>query len=594
MSDKKKEKDIVKAVYLQYDGQEITATDLGETEWTDAEFLHVSHEFEQRGEHLQRIYPLLPMQESMLLKHLQEPESWAYRQVNIFEMNTLPTEEQLRQALDRLAERHEVLRTAIIHDGVTAYRQAIVDRKLGLRMTDVSSAVDQRAAVMQLREDILNHDFDLQRKPLMEVVCAKRSSNSCYLLVVTHHIIDDGWCLMIYMNDLFDLIDGKELPQQSLDGRYEAAIREILSKDRYKALSYWQQLLDGYETKAEIPSNGEVPEQERTPEQNMQIAIDAELTDRLTALCQQEQATLSNAIELAWGLVLQTYSRTDDAVFAKVVSGRDNTKTDVNEVVGLFINSVPVRVKTTKESTARQMLRTLQQQAAESSAYDFCPLAEIQNQTELGRELLQSVIAFENYGGGSEEQAPQRSFELNVIDLGEENFDELNQNSFIDSEGRLVMNIVFNNHHYREQDIQRVLQMFKVLVEGMVVQPDAPLCSLPRMNADDMARTVALSEGETMAYNADETWVDMFQQRVREHPDNISVVDRTSQLTYKELDELSDNVAAWLLAKGVTPGDFVAIKMGRVKEFVVAVLGINKTGAAFVPIGSHRIHAGRQ
>ena len=568
----------------QYDGQETTATDLGETEWTDAEFLHVSHEFEQRGEHLQRIYPLLPMQESMLLKHLQEPESWAYRQVNIFEMNTLPTEEQLRQALDRLAERHEVLRTAIIHDGVTAYRQAIVDRKLGLRMTDVSSAADQRAAVMQLREDILNHDFDLQRKPLMEVVCAKRSSNSCYLLVVTHHIIDDGWCLMIYMNDLFDLIDGKELPQQSLDGRYEAAIREILSKDRYKALSYWQQLLDGYETKAEISSNGEVPEQERTPEQNMQIAIDADLTDRLTALCQQEQATLSNAIELAWGLVLQTYSRTDDAVFAKVVSGRDNTKTDVNEVVGLFINSVPVRVKTTKESTARQMLRTLQQQAAESSAYDFCPLAEIQNQTELGRELLQSVIAFENYGGGSEEQAPQRSFELNVIDLGEENFDELNQNSFIDSEGRLVMNIVFNNHHYREQDIQRVLQMFKVLVEGMVAQPDAPLCSLPRMNADDMARTVALSEGETMAYNADETWVDMFQQRVREHPDNISVVDRTSQLTYKELDELSDHVAAWLLTKGVTPGDFVAIKMGRVKEFVVAVLGINKTGAAYVPV----------
>ena len=316
----------------------------------------------------------------------------------------------------------------------------------------------------------------------------------------------------------------------------------------------------------------------------MQIAIDAEQTARLTALCQQEQATLSNAIELAWGLVLQTYSRTDDAVFAKVVSGRDNTKTDVNEVVGLFINSVPVRVKTTKESTARQMLRTLQQQAAESSAYDFCPLAEIQQQTELGRELLQSVIAFENYGGGSDNQAPQRSFELNVIDLGEENFDELNQNSFIDSEGRLVMNIVFNNHHYRRQDIQRVLQMFKVLVEGMVAQPDAPLCTLPRMNADDMARTVALSQGETMAYNADETWVDMFQQRVREHPDNISVVDRTSQLTYKELDELSDRVAAWLLAKGVTPGDFVAIKMGRVKEFVVAVLGINKTGAAYVPV----------
>ena len=574
----------------QHTDEEITATDLGEDVWSDEEFETVTKEFAQRGEKLQRIYPLLPMQESMLLKYLSEPESWAYRLVNIFELNVLPTEAQLRNSLDRLAARHEVLRTAIIHDGVSQYRQAIVDRRLGLRMVDISNEPDQKAAVARLREDILTHDFDLQRKPLMSLVCARTSEHSCYLLIVTHHIIEDGWCLMIYMRDLLTYIDAAIKGVEPMDegepivGRYEAAIREILSKDKPASLEYWRHLLEGYETRVEIPSFGDVPESEQATEDDMQIVLDRELTDRLQALCQSEQATMSNIIELAWGLILQTYGRTQDAVFAKVVSGRDNTKTDVDEVVGLFINSVPVRVKTETGSTARQMLRVLQQQATETGLHDYCSLAEIQQQSELGSQLLQSVTAFENYNSGSSFKAQKFGFDFKVVSVKEENFDEFNQNTFIDDEGRLTLHVIFNRKHYRKQEVLRVLKMFQTLMKGMAEQPDAPLSSLPRIDEAETAEVLGMSYGGSLDYDDRETWIDMFQRYVKQQPDHVAVVDATSQLTFLQFDQQANAVAKYLVEQGIQPDDFVAIKMDRVKEFFVAVLGINKAGAAYVPV----------
>ena len=111
------------------------------------------------------------------------------------------------------------------------------------------------------------------------------------------------------------------------NGSYEAAVREILAKDKKAGLQYWKDLLDGYENRAEIPSYGELSEDEMSPEDELILTLPVELSAKLAKLCTEEQATVNNAVELLWGLILSVYSRSHDAVFAKVVSGRDNTKT---------------------------------------------------------------------------------------------------------------------------------------------------------------------------------------------------------------------------------------------------------------------------
>ena len=121
--------------------------------------------------------------------------------MNIFEAGAVPAEQQLKNVLERLGRKHEVLRTAIMHEGVQHYRQAIIRRRLGLKMADLSREQNPEKAVLALRERIMSEDFDLQRKPLFQITCARISENRCYLLAATHHIIVDGWCIGLYIKD---------------------------------------------------------------------------------------------------------------------------------------------------------------------------------------------------------------------------------------------------------------------------------------------------------------------------------------------------------------------------------------------------------
>lgn len=572
------------------DEKRYTATDLGETEWTDREFRRVTDDFAARGEKIHRIYPLTPMQEGMLFKYLSDPKGFAYKIVTILELNVLPTEEQLTAALDRLAVKHEVLRTSIIYDGVKKPRQAIIERKLVPNMVDISRKPNKRRAVENLRYQIMKDDFELQRKPLFQLTCARKNAKSCYIVMAVHHAIVDGWCMGIYTNDFFaflneEMIGNRTKDPAPADGRYEMAVREILAKDREEGLAYWKNLLAGYETKTGIPSFGDVPLDEQSVKDAVLTTLDKKTTDRFLALCSSVGATISNGIELAWGLILQTYNRTNDAVFVKVVSGRDNTGTDVNDLVGLFINSVPVRVRIGTDTTARQMLKELQEQAAVSNRYDFCPLSQIEQQSELGSDLFQNVIAFENYDSGLEdEEEAEYAFSVKPVVFKEENFDEVTPAMYIDRKGRLSINLTFNRRHYRMEEIETVGRMFCVLVREMAEKPDRPLVELERVNRAQKSSLLALSKGEEIAYDTRKTWLDLFDEQVKSTPDAEAVTDENSSFTYKELDHASDQVAGWLISKGVEEYDFVAVKMTRRKEWVAAVFGIQKAGAAYVPI----------
>ena len=540
--------------------------------------------------------PLLPMQEGMLLKHITEPQSHAYRMVDIFEVDGNPSEEMLRRALDRLARKHEVLRTAIIHDGVSLPRQAIVDRKLGLHMINLSSGDDAKQAVMRIREDILRDGFDLQRKPLFSVTCVKPYEGHSYLLTAVHHIIIDGWCTGLYMGSFIQYLreemkgsGTKEIAEKgSADsgksqdaGSYEAAVREILKKDLFAGLDYWKALLEGYETRAAVPSYGKVPEDDRSKEDDILIAISPEVTSRFEQVCRMAGATINNGVELAWGMVLSTCSRQDDVVFAKVVSGRDNTRARTEDVVGLFINSVPVRIKIDKYTTGISALKALQAQAARSNAYDYCPLSKIQQQSYLGNDLLQTVLAFENYNSG--EKGTVSDDLLKPVCIREEIFTDLSPYAYLE-DGKLILHVKFDTGLYRKAEIERVLKLFKHYVEEISAKPEGRLHAFGHLDRDEQEKVIRLSQGDTLPYDAGKTWLDYFRLNVMKGPTRKAVTDSRGSFTYLELDKASDAVAYYLIAEGVAENSFVAVKMGRVKEFVAAIIGVQKAGAAYVPV----------
>ena len=566
---------------------EYTATDLGETEWSEDEFQKVMNAFGKRDEHVLRIYPLTPMQEGMLLKHVSEPESPAYRLVSAFDFDTLPTEQQLRSVLEKLGQKHEVLRTAIIHKDVVTARQAIIgNRKLFLQMADVSQCDDKDAAIAEIRNDLLKNHFDLQDKPLFGLVCAKTGENSSVLIVAQHHAIIDGWCLPIILGDIVDFLmeeNGlcKAPSVMPVAGTYENYVRTISDKDKDASLEYWDNLLADYNTKAIIPVATKVNDENRSDSDEMTIPLPAEKTNQILALCQTEQITINTVVELAFGILLGRYNYSNDAVFGKVVSGRDKADSDVGSIIGLFINSIPVRVKVGKGMSVSEALHQQQEQSAASNQHDFCSLSEIQARTEMGTGLAPIVIAFENYPTNDDSGKP---YHLKPCITREERFDDFGFTAFIDNDGQLCIHCTFNENLYTARQIQDFVRHLQNIMMGFVANVNGKISDLPFLDADEIKHIVNMSKGDEISFDKDKTFIDRFLEQVAQQPDATAVVFNDEKYTYGELDQISNAIAAKLMAADVKPDDFVCIMLPRCKEFVAAVVGIMKAGAAYVPV----------
>ena len=572
---------------------EVTATDLGEYEWTDEEFQKVYSHFIQMGTPLQRIYPLSPMQEGMALKFMMEPDSLAYRLVSRFALDILPTEEQMSYTLDQLGAKHEVLRTSLIYRGVEQYRQAIVDRPLELEMRDVTASENKETAMVTLYRAEQQRGFDMQDQSLFRIVCVKTSETTCEILLAVHHIIVDGWCIGLYMSDLIanltDAVQGNMKPiEQYPAGRYERFIRNLLKKDTDKGLNYWKDLLNGYTTKAVIPYSGIVPEKERAVDNVCRIIISGNEMTTLKALTTSTQTTMNTLVELAWGLVLQIYNRQDDAVFVKVVSGRNNASEGVEDVVGLFINSVPVRVRTPKGTTVIQALQALQQQAAESNEWDFCPLSAIQQQSDLGADLFQSIVAFENYDSEVDLSNDSTPFHTKMVYAKEESINDLTLTAYADGDKELTVNLEFDPTKYRKGEIEQVMNVMRQMLQQMAEQPDADVSTLPPLTDKDRVALAKLGMGETLTYDTTQTLVDLFTEQARKTPDNTCIVFQDKHLTFREVDAVTDRLAILLQKEyHVHPEMAVGVMIDRSELMLLYPMAIMKAGAAYMPLDFH-------
>ncbi|MBQ3999509.1 MAG: amino acid adenylation domain-containing protein, partial [Oscillospiraceae bacterium] len=553
------------------------------------EYERISSEFAQKGEVIERAYPLTFMQQSMLLTALADPDTSTYHVNFRASLGILPDERQLAYALGKVLQKHEVLRTAIIHEGVAEPRQAIVSgRELPLSFADLSSESDMTSAISAFDRQEFNKKIDLTNDALFRLVCIKTGSESCCLLFAFHHIILDGWCNTLWMGDFFryltEAVTGNEHDEDFSEqyGRYERHVRDIISRDKEAALGYWKELLADYETKAEIPSYEKVTAENRASENSLKLTVSPETTSKLENLCRQNNCTVNNAVEAAWALTLHTFTRNDDAVFVKVVSGRDNSQEDMSDVVGLFINSVPVRVKRAENTTLLDLLKSCHSQAADTNEHDWVPLSDIQQQSELGSNLFQSIVVFENFATG-DTSSSDNLLKIGQVAGNETNSAEIMLLAYIGGDS-LVYEFKYDIDKYTPSSISRIASLFERYLTSIASDPGISASHVSLVSEAENAELSSLGTGPVLEYDRNETFIDSFLRTVKRSPDSIAVADINSSLTYRELDKRSDAVASYLIDRGIQQDDFVAVLMPRMKEFIVSVLGIWKAGGAYVPV----------
>ncbi|MBR1892401.1 MAG: amino acid adenylation domain-containing protein, partial [Lachnospiraceae bacterium] len=501
----------------------------------------------------------------------------------------------MKQALCLLSQKLSVLRTMIIYEKVKAPCQVVLkERELEFEYIDCSS-LDEKIFMQKLKETVksdLDRGFNLQSDTLLRLNCIKKAEKDSIFIFTIHHVIIDGWCTSIIFDEfftfterlrhgeLFDDILNEIKNERLFKPDYGDYIKWLIKQDKLKAQKYWAEQLEGYDNTANIIPTLK-PEPTDLNVKELISAVSDDTTAILYKIATDEEITINSIAELAVGILLQKYSNSNDVVFGKVISGRNAPISGIENIVGLFINTIPLRINADKNTTVSELIKQQKKCGTESTTYDFFPLADIQKSTVQGSDLIKILFVFENYGSGNKRENTDN--DVSVLNVREQTNYGITISGF-ESEGKLCFKFMYDPNRYCEDEVKMILGRLVKICEEIANKPDAKVCELETVTEAEKHLILNDFNATETEYPRDKTVVELFEEQVKKTPDNIALAFEDNKLTYAELNEKANSLAHKLRELGVKPDDFVAIIADRSIEMIVGIYGIIKSGGAYVPI----------
>ncbi|MGY0106505.1 amino acid adenylation domain-containing protein [Bacillus velezensis] len=537
---------------------------------------------------IQDIYPLSFMQEGMLFHSLLDHDSRAYFEQAVFTINGQLDRGRFQKSIDAVFERYDIFRTTFIHKNVAKPRQVVLkNRPSRVQFHDISH-LDEKAQdkyADRFRKEDKDKGFDLQSDPLMRVSILKKAPERYVCIWSHHHIVMDGWCFGIVMKEFLmiyqSLGDGR-LPSLEPVQPYGKYIKWLMKQDRKEAEIFWKTRLADLEQSASLPKKSAEPNGEL---EQAVFTISEEQTNELKNIAARAGATLNTVFQALWGILLQRVSRCDDAVFGSVVSGRPSDLAGVEKMVGLFINTIPVRVKSGSFSFL-ELVRHLQQETLQAEAYSYYPLYDIQAQSPLKQALFDHIIVFENVPAQREiENVSQAgSFDFAVEDFTMEEVTNYGCSIKVIPGSSLYIRLNFDTGIYDRVFMKNIETFLRHMMKSVISDPEMSASEIALLDACEARNMLdAFNRTETVEPPAP-TLHGLFTRRAALSPHRPALRFPGGMLTYAELDQYTDRLAVWLRQKGVRKESMVGVLAERSPEMVVSVLAVLKAGGAYVPL----------
>lgn len=567
-----------------------TASDLGEYEWSNDEFEQVQEKYNELGYKVEKVQPLTSMQEAMLYHKISSPDSSEYvvQMTNYAEKNI--DIDLMNKSLEIIASKYSVLRTAIEYRSVTVPRQIIFnDRKLEFNFIELTSQDDKVNKFQEIQKEDIRRGFDLEKDSLLRLKVIKFDDENYKLLITFHHIILDGWCSSILRNELFKiyerLTEGASyesllLNEKEGDSTFSDYVLLAENRNNEESYKYWKELIEDFEDQILIKPEGNPDGGDIDDVGKVEYKLPAELYNALDKFCVNQGYTINTVFETMWALTLAAYTNKNDIVFGKVVSGRNIDLAGIETMMGMFINTVPVRVNLNKDDTLSTLLNRVQEQSINTTQYEHYPLAEIQKLSQMGDELFKNAFSFENYEQYESEDVQNNSFKL-------QNIRELtNFNLSLGAVRRtdFYLSIMYNLNMYGKAEVVRIITRMIDLLHQIIRTPHLLLSEVNYLGAEEEEKVLIEYNNTEDPLPTNETLVSVFEKQVRTYPDKIAVEFDGQSLSYKELNLKANSVAVKLTQSGITSGDIIPVITKPSLELVVAVLGVLKAGAAYLPI----------
>ncbi len=534
---------------------------------------------------LAEVWPLPPLQEGLLFHTLYDTAAPdVYTVQHFFDLEGPVDPARLRAAGQALLDRHANLRAGFTQTSSGQHVQVIPRRvELPWQETGLTGQLDPQAAVVALARREREQRFDLAVPPLLRFVLARLGPDRWRLVVTSHHLLVDGWSMPVLGREMLALYraggDTAALPRVT---PYREYLAWLARQDTDAAASAWAQALAGLEEPTLLAPGADRAQLTAVP-QDLVTELPAGLAAALEQHARGHAVTVNTVLQAAWGLLVGRLTGRDDVVFGTVVAGRPPELPGVETMLGLFINTIPVRVRPDPAETAGQLWQQLQQQQSALLGCHYLGLAQIQRAAGPGA-VFDTLVIYENYPrdpAGLAARDPGRD-PLSVIGAGGHSAAHYPLTLIVMPGTRLRLRLTYRPDLFTGQTVRQVAGRLVRVLEQVAGDPGLRVHQVSLLSGAERAGLAA--RNATGVVVAEDTVAGLFAARAVSCPDVVAVADGDRSWTYGELEAAADRMACYLAGLGAGPETVVAVAVERSAELVMVLLGVLKTGAAYLPV----------
>ena len=533
-----------------------------------------------------------PQQEIFLAANLSDEASCSFNEsFSIYLRGTLQVD-TLRYSVNMLLARHEALRATIDPDGTKMHFAPELKMEIPLRDLSALEALERDAELRRLLAEDARQDFDLTAGPLVRAQLMKLEADHHMLMFTSHHIICDGWSTNVLIDELSKIYGANAqggAPNLQTPVRFsEYAVKQSAargSSEDAKVESYWLSQFKAIPAPLDLPVDRPRPSVKGYAGATYRARIGAEAYRKIKSMGSKKGCTLFATLLTGFQTLLHRLTTQNDIVVGIPAAGQ--SLLERGSLVGHCVNFLPLRARFEEGLSFAALLSQVKKTVLDAYDHQSYTYGTLVRKLAIPRDpsrlpLMEVQFNLEHIGAGTEFKGLQTTIDPNP--KGAVNFDLFF--NIVESDLGLMIDCDYNTGLFDETTIARWLGHFEHLLLGAVSNPDQAVDQLPLMALDQVTSLVSAWNPNPTKHSLSQTIHQVFEERAARTPDAIAVVMGDQRMTYRELNDRSNQLARYLRQQGVTPDSLVAVCFERSLEMVMSFLAVLKAGGAYLPIDS--------
>ncbi len=499
----------------------------------------------------------------------------------------------LKRAVRSVCRRHESLRTVFVMKDGTPRQKIQAASQVEITETDLSRAENKEDIAKNYARKEATLPFDLEKGPLLRVSILRLTDDSRLLLINIHHIICDGWSVVLFENEILTLYksftEGHEADLSPLKIQYKdysAWHNRLLESENIRAhQAYWHQKLSGELPVLNLPTDYPRPATLSYKGNTVTHVLNAELSASLDQFCREKQVSLFMTLLAGAKVLLHRYTGQNDIIIGSPIAGRIHP--DLEHQIGFFVNTLALRDTVLGDESFMTLLSKVKQTTLEAYQHQVYPFDKLVEELDVQRDISRSpifdvMLVLQNTDE-IKTDLPNVEIKPFAYETGVSQFDLTL--IFTQDEGKLRLDMNCNTDLFANETILRMGRHFEEVLKSILSAPEHQIRNINLLSAAEKQQILFDFNNTKAPYPEDKTLADLFEEQVIRTPDNIAVIFEEKQMTYRELNDAADRLAHDLRDKyQIQPDDLVAVMMKRSEQLIVSLLGILKAGGAYLPI----------